>query len=153
KAEEAALAKKQFEAIEKLSTPGEFITVRRLDDLIAKLQRALRPELKWSLEDSAGPVKQASGKALRIRGLEENFEWVKDLKPDLYTLRVYGREQRIQIEPGDRMLVLMTNDGFKREMWRDYGQNREKPTKKDAENWSLTAFQHQLKDNQAQNLL
>jgi hypothetical protein len=97
---EVASAKKQFEVVETLEQPGQFVPQPKGgSDLAKTLENALRPRLRLFQGNRPAPGFPEEGVSASRHN--ENFDWRK-VRPNLYDARVRGTyAQSVELKPGD----------------------------------------------------
>lgn len=157
-AEEKARFQEQFQdVIEKqLPLKGKFYTVENTNELVSKLSRDLKQQLRFKIErEGGGFLAEMPEDGWYVSRDTESDRWVS-LEPGPYKVRVQTNrilEQRIHLSRGDFMLVSVTPDGLHFErvlMGEDYMRYRP-----NMENygWLMTILQNQLKPDRSVEML
>jgi hypothetical protein len=105
------------------TVPAKFYNVKDWRDLVATLEKGLRPKLRCWLEKPSGELVQGPDgkpKEVEVTPTGQNLDWnnhgFPGLDPMLYTAIVHRRDirQSIVVNPGDYLLAMFTPQGFRR---------------------------------------
>jgi len=138
---QVGIAKQQFALIQKFPVPGNFYDFdaqSKTDSLVSKLLLAIQAQWRVRLESARGkPV-------LTDVLLDRKPAWIKNLTPDLYTVRLQSLAQDVQVRPGDFIQVGLTRQnskvGFLRTLVGDSPAVRDRAQTAD---WLLAAHENQ----------
>lgn len=159
--EEEAAARKQFQVIEELPTPGHYYTVNETRELAATLALALRQRLHYGVETEENlPVLSRFERGLDMGEPGGSDQWFPGvLAPGGY--KVWAQADRrveatIALGRGDRLLLNLTarprGIGFERLLLSDEPAFANKPSREKA-GWRLTLLTDQRVGDAGLNLL
>ena len=136
----------EFKEVEKLSPAGMFVPVERVNELAVWLRKGLNPQVRFALDAPGG-----NGTDLTA-GTDSADNWTSGrLEPGAYQMRVAGVKdfaQRVELRPGDRLLLELAEDGgtltAMRHWWTDTAAGTKSGKPSDA--WRLNLLQNRSTD-------
>jgi hypothetical protein len=141
---EEAAAREQFAALGKLTPPGGFTTVRKIDDVARAVERSLKPDLRYQL---LGPNAYRS-EAVGIAAQGESNRWLVPPAEGDYRLRTLGvpLDQSVSLGRGRALLLELAGDGERptayRVLYGRDGDNRLAPARQ-GRDWRAAVLQNQ----------
>ncbi|MFQ3649816.1 MAG: vWA domain-containing protein [Gemmataceae bacterium] len=145
---EEATARDQFAVLSKLTPPGAFVTVNKIDEVARAVERALRPDLRFRLV--AGEYRS---EAVSVAANGESDRWIAPPPGESGTgdfqLRTLGvpLEQRVSLGRGRALLLELTGQGERptaqRLLFGREGDYRLAPMRT-ARDWRVSVLQNQI---------
>ncbi len=145
----------QFEAVERFRVPGLFATAQAAGELIATLDRAMRPALRYAITTGENRPVLTSPLGFEVQPAQAgSLGEPHELQADTYQLRLRTANEpscRFLVNDGDWLLARVTNPPtgprFERELYSRvvFGL---RPAREDKlSGWRLSAIQNQLVDS------
>jgi hypothetical protein len=141
---EEATAREQFAALAKLTPPGGFTTVNKIDDVVRAVERSLKPDLRYQLLGANDYRSEAVGVAAN----GESNRWLVPPAEGDYRLRTLGvaLDQTVSLGRGRALLLELAGDGERptayRVLYGRDGDNRLAPARM-GRDWRAAVLQNQ----------
>jgi hypothetical protein len=145
---EEATAREQFAALGKLTPPGAFATVNKIDEVARAVERGLRPDVRYRL--LAGDYRS---EAVSVAANGESDRWIAPPPPEKgegdFQLRTLGvpLDQRVSLGRGRALLLELAGEGARpsaqRLLYGRDGDFRLAPHRT-ARDWRAAVLQNQL---------